>query len=366
MMDKKVTKNLFLLLSGAISDVAAMMKKDKMTLKWGICFVIFLSSCAAPQTYEREEKRPVWPQPPMEAKIEWVREYQVLSGMGKGSSFWGSVKDFFLGPEETRMIRPYGVCTDNDENLFVADAGGARIHIFNMRDEKYSVVESNEQVAMVSPIGLTVVDASLYVTDSYQGRIYAYDVKQGKLKQWSPFKFHRPTGIAYYPEAHLFYVSDTAAHEIIVLNSSGVEKFRFGRRGKGAGEFNFPTDLWIDKDSGKLYVTDSLNARIQIFSTNGEFQGQFGRHGDTPGSFSKPKGVAVDQHGHIFVSDALFDAVQVFDQRGQVLLSVGDNGSRPGQFSMPSGLFIDRRGYIYVSDTYNRRIQVFKELMESP
>lgn len=325
--------------------------------------ILLLAACSAPQVRDESSvKRLVWPQPPMEAKLEWVKDYQVLTDTSSRKGFWGKVGDFFLGPKSAQMNRPYGVSTDNGGTLFVADAGGSKIHIFNMDDESYSVVEGNEKAVLVLPICLVEADGYLYVTDSFQGRVFVYDLANKKLKVWSPFKFKRPTGIAYDANTHLFYVSDTASHEIVVLDLNGAEKFRFGRRGTRSGEFNFPTDIWFDSREKRLYVTDSLNARIQIFSGDGDFKGQFGRHGDTPGSFSKPKGIAVDSHGHIFVCDALFDAVQIFDQQGRILLSFGDNGDRSGQFSMPSGIFIDNQGYVYVADTYNRRIQVFKEL----
>ncbi len=336
-------------------------------MRWSVFFLLFLlTACAAPTMENGAVKpAPVWPQPPQEGKIEWVRDYQVLTNTTARRGFLGALSDFFLGPKRANIVRPYGVCTDNDGTLFVADAGAARLHVFDMEGDNYSIVEGNEKVVLSSPIGLVYADGYLYVTDSFQGRVFVYDLEKESLKPWSPFKFHRPTGIAYNAEAHLFYVSDTAAHEIVVLDRNGAEQFRIGRRGKRAGEFNFPTDIWVDGSNGNLYVTDSLNARIQIFSGDGEFLGQFGRHGDTPGSFAKPKGVAVDSHGHIFVCDALFDAVQIFDRQGRILLSFGENGALPGQFSMPSGIFIDGESNIYVADTYNRRVQVFRELPES-
>lgn len=339
-----------------------MMGRKRICL--GIYPLLFLlMACSAPQVNEGTSMvRLVWPQPPMEAKLEWIRDYQILTDTASRKGFWGKVGDFFLGPKSARLIRPYGVSTDNASNLFVADTGGAKVHIFDMQNESYSVVEGNEQAVLTSPVGLVSAEGSLYITDSFQGRVFVYDLAKKSLKPWSLLKFNRPTGITYDAETHMIYVSDTAAHEIVVLDHNGIEQFRFGRRGTRSGEFNFPTDIWFDSHEEKLYVTDPLNARIQIFSSAGDFLGQFGRPGDTPGSFSKPKGVAVDPHGHIFVCDALFDAVQIFDKKGRILLSFGDNGPRPGQFSMPSGIFIDKQGYIYVTDTYNRRIQVFKKL----
>lgn len=322
-----------------------------------------LVGCSGHQVPEQDlvTTKLVWPAAPLDAKIAWVGEYQVLEDTASRTGFWGKLGDFFLGPKIAHMTRPYGVCTDNGSRLFVADTAGAKIHVFDMVNESYFAIEGDENAGLQAPIGLNFFDNGLYITDSAQGRILRYDFQRRHLDLWGPRDLQRPTGITVDQGSGWFYVTDTAAHEIVVLDRSGVEKFRFGGRGTGNGEFNFPTDIWAD-GTDRIYVTDALNARIQIFTGAGEFVSAFGQAGDTPGSFAKPKGLAVDSHGHIFVCDALFDAVQVFDRDGRLLISFGDNGTRPGQFWMPSGLFIDRQNRIFVADTYNRRIQVFQSV----
>lgn len=303
----------------------------------------------------------VWPAAPQEAKIEWVKEYKILEENTGRKGFWGKVGDFFLGPKMAYITRPYGICTDDEKHLFIADTGSSVIHVFDMQTSEYRAIEGNEKVPLSTPIGLAYVDGYLYITDSSQGSILQYNLQNESLSSLISMNTGRPTGIAFSESDRLLYVSDTVAHQVVAYNLAGIEQFRFGARGTADGQFNYPTDIWVDTE-GKVYVTDALNARIQIFSAAGEFLAQFGQPGDTPGSFSKPKGIAVDQHGHIYVCDALFDTVQIFDATGRLLLNFGENGSRPGQFWMPSGLFIDSQSYIYVADTYNRRIQVFREL----
>lgn len=324
--------------------------------------LLLLTGCVAKQNSASEPAvRLVWPPAPAAAKIEWVTEYKILEDTASRRGFWGKIGDFFLGPKVAHITRPYGVCTDNGQRLFIADAGGGKIHVFDMEMGSYSSIQGSEEVALQSPIAISYVDGYLFMTDSAQGCILRYDFETETLKVWASSPCERPTGLAYDAVSGMFYVSDTATHEIVVLDRTGMERFRFGKRGVAQGEFNFPTDLWMDTER-RLYVTDALNARIQIFSASGEFISTFGQPGDTPGSFSKPKGVAVDRYGHVYICDALFDAVQIFDATGQLLLAFGDNGTGPGQFWMPSGIFIDQQNTIYISDTYNRRIQVFKEL----
>jgi len=303
----------------------------------------------------------VWPAAPQEAKIEWLGEYKTLEENTGRKGFWGKVSDFFLGPKTAHITRPYGVCTDDENLLFVADTGSSAIHIFDMETSSYQVIKGDENVSLVTPIGLAYAEGYLYITDSSQGSILQYGLQKDSLSLWVSIPGGRPTGITFSQANRLLYIADTVAHQVVAYDLAGAEQFRFGERGAGDGQFNFPTDLWAGVD-GKVYVTDALNARIQTFSATGEFLSVFGQPGDTPGSFSKPKGVAVDQHGHLYVCDALFDTVQIFNPAGQLLLNFGENGQQPGQFWMPSGLFIDSHANIYVADTYNRRIQVFKEL----
>ena len=324
--------------------------------------IVLLSACSTlPVKHVAEPARLTWPPAPMEAKIEWVKEYKILQETVAGKGFFAKVRDFFIGPKSANLVRPYGVCTDNKDQLFIADTGGSKIHIFDMQNGNYRSIEGSGDSRLKAPIGVVHVDGYLYITDSLQKQVFEYDLNKNILKPWSPYLLQRPTGITFDEATHSFYISDTLVHQIVVFDQNGVEQFRFGGRGVAAGEFNFPTDIWIGTES-RVYVTDSLNARIQIFSAAGDYISQFGQPGDTPGSFSKPKGVAVDQYGHIFVCDALFDAVQIFDEIGRVLLSFGENGISPGQFWMPSGIFIDKQSNIYVADTYNQRIQVFRIL----
>ena len=49
-----------------------------------------------------------------------------------------------------------------------------------------------------------------------------------------------------------------------VFNRQGDLLYHFGTRGTGAGEFQLPAGLSIDRDD-RIYVVDSLNRRIQIY-----------------------------------------------------------------------------------------------------
>jgi DNA-binding beta-propeller fold protein YncE len=231
------------------------------------------------------------------------------------------------------------------------------------KNEYYAIGDQKKEI-LRTPIAVTEDDKeNLYLTDAGAGIIYRYDLVKRELRPFVTFKFGRPTGIAYNRINQLLYVSDTAAHQVVAFSLDGMERMRIGTRGEEPGQFNYPTDLFVDA-RGELLVTDALNARIQVFSAAGALLRTVGTVGDSPGFFDKPKGVASDSEGHIYVCESLFDTVQIFDQKGRFLLNFGNTGSEAGELRMPSGIFIDRNDYIYVADTFNKRVQVFKYLKQ--
>ncbi|HBA90084.1 MAG TPA: 6-bladed beta-propeller [Geobacter sp.] len=330
------------------------------------CFLTSLAGCSDISLATRRGPQPdrelQWPPLPMPSRITWVREIGNYRDLGIAKGFWQRVVDFVAGEANAGFGKPYGVFVDDRDRVFIVDVGLGLIHVMDQPEKLYSVIGAGKVPAFRTPIAVTEDDGNnLYITDAGTGIVYRYGLESKKLERFSKFLMERPTGITFNRQNRLLYVSDTASHQVVVIDMNGNERMRIGTRGTGPGQFNYPTDLVVDKE-GALYVTDALNARVQIFSPQGRFKSSIGKPGDTPGSFAKPKGVAVDSDGHIYVCDAMFDAVQIFDQAGRVLLDFGSHGAGAGQFWMPSGLFIDKNDFIYVSDSYNRRIQVFKYL----
>jgi len=351
-----------LLLTLEVGGFMSFARDQIIRLSCFLLLALMLTGCARQAIVAPEDvqEKIVWPPAPLETRIEWVKEYSILEDSRQVPGFWARVKEFFVGHEIAGIVRPYGVATDFGDRLFIADTGASLVHVFDMETSEYQMVEGTDEVPLRTPIATAYGgNEELFITDSALGTVLRYNLQSKTLSTLMPYTLQRPTGIAFSWRTKQLFVSDTGAHEVVVLDLNGVEQFRFGGRGTGEGQFNYPTDIWVDMQ-GQVYVTDALNARIQIFSVEGGYIQTFGQPGDTPGSFSKPKGVTVDPAGHIYVCDALFDAVQIFDADGHLLMGFGDNGSRPGQFWMPSGIFADRKGYIYVADTYNRRIQVFR------
>ena len=303
------------------------------------------------------EHKIFWPGAPEKPRITYL--WSLYSLMPEGSS----VMDMLAGKYEFYDVKAAPVllkpmyASRRADNLYIADAGAARVTVINLKSREVFHVGVEEKGELSLPVCVvTDPEGNIYVSDATLHKVYKYDPKGRFIKDF-PFEGARPVGLFYEDASQSLYVSDTAGHAVHVFDKEGKLRFTIGKRGEEDGEFNFPTYLWAD--SGHLIVADTLNARIQIFDAHGRFLSKFGIRADTFKGFSTPKGVAADTFGNIYVVDSRQDMVKIFDKDGNILLSLGSEGNDYGKFNLPNGIFIDKENTIYVSDTYNMRIQAF-------
>jgi len=288
--------------------------------------------------------------------VQWTGQFASTKDFRRNTGFAARLLHLMLGTEVSALQRPVAVWPDTDGLMRVLDQGHRALIIINNQKQTLKSVSP-----FPSPVSLCTMDGQkLLFTDSRQNRIYIQE-KPDQLPRILNKSLHlnRPTGIAFLKQKQQIWVVETASHRIAVLDTSGRLIRHIGQRGSAAGEFNFPTFIWIDQ-SGTVFVVDAMNFRVQILNSDGTPRFMFGEAGDASGYFARPKGIATDSYGHIYVADALFHTVQIFDQQGRYLDHFGRQGTGQGDFWMPNGIFIDPADHIYVADSYNARIQIFK------
>jgi DNA-binding beta-propeller fold protein YncE len=290
-----------------------------------------------------------------------IREHTDLFEEG---GFWRGLGGLITGGPDSRLVRPTAVAIHPSGGLIVADAGRQTAFFFDWSHRRCRNLGSRRPGGLPSPVdAIALRDGRILVSDSELRSIEAFSedgrwlgsfVKAGILE--------RPAGIAVNDERSELYVADVAGHAICVFDLQGNLLLKFGRRGAGLGELNFPTRIAVGP-GGQLAVTDSLNFRVQLFSPEGKAIRTIGSYGDAPGQFSRPKGIAADSRGWFMVVEGLYDVIQFFDWNGAFLITIGSPGNHPGEFWLASGLaFDDKEHLLFVADTYNSRIQVFRVL----
>jgi len=303
--------------------------------------------------------------------FEYLGSLKRPSDIQTNKSLFKKGKELLFGKgEEERIIRPYAIVSDGKGRIYVVDNEQAVVHLFDTNKKKYSQIYKVTGGNLISPICAALdFRGNFYISDNFWRKIFVFNRKGKFVKEISDEglseegKLANPVGVAVSPNNYL-YVVDMNEHRIWVYDLGGAHRrpgylFTFGIRGTRDGEFNYPSNIFVD-NKGLVYVTDTMNFRIQIFDQNGKFIRKFGQIGDGPGYFSRPKGIALDSKGNFFVIDALRETIEVYDNNGQYLGFLGGRGKNPGQFSLPAGIHIDSGDTIYVADSFNQRIQIFR------
>ncbi len=242
----------------------------------------------------------VWPEPPAQSRIRYLRSVSDPGDLGIRPSLWGRVLQAVRGAHEVALVRPTSVAARGDK-IYVADPGAQALWLLNSGSRQFLRIRTAGEHSLVSPVAVTVsADGHVYLADSYLARVFVYTADGEFQKVIEGQALQRPSGLAYDPRFGRLYIADSAAHRVWIFEVDGAQEGVIGERGTGPGQFNFPTHVAVDRQ-GDLYVNDALGFRIQTFGPDGELSVVFGRHGNGSGDFAASKGVAVDGDGHIYL-----------------------------------------------------------------
>ena len=318
----------------------------------------------------------VWPQPPDIARIKYAASLRGETPQAdvqpkKKKSSWMDRLAGIETNDETKikpvhvLAKPYGVGVDSQGKIYIADSYVSAVFIFDVASDKLEFIRNGKEARFKEILGIALDDNDrLFVSDAGLHQVSVFD-KTHKLETvFGADQLGRPGGIAIDRENRFVYVVDSEKQQVAVFDA---DSYKFLRNLGGPpkqeaddspGTFTVPTNVTVDAE-GNVYVADTLNNRIQIFDADGNFISMFGKAGDAPGAFARPKGIAVDADGHIWVADAMQGRIQVFDKEGHLLAYFGEPGKYPGQFGLPTGLCIDKQNRVVVTEQLKGRAQIF-------
>ncbi len=269
---------------------------------------------------------------------------------------WGSG-----GAGNSQFSNPYGICSDEDGNVYVADHGNSRVQKFSSTGAYVTQWGSggsgNGQFA--SDFAIAYNEGWVYVSDQGNDRVQKFTPTGTYVRQWGTSgtgdsQFGWATGIAVDHDGYV-YVVDNDLDRIQKFTQFGVFVTKWGTTGTGNGQFSSARNIAVGPDQ-TIWVTDQQ--RAQHFTNTGTYLGKVGSLGSGPGQFSEAQGVAVDARGTVYVSDWVLDRVQRFSKAGTYVDTFGSTGAGDGQFDSPGNIAIDGSG-VYVTEVGNDRVQKF-------
>lgn len=236
-----------------------------------------------------------------------------------------------------RVIVPAGVAW-RDGRLYVCDTGDNVVHAWDLDAGRGRVL--GERV-LVKPVAVAVDAAGLlYVADTGASCVTVLDASGSVVRRMRPEgrERYRPVSVALF--GNKLYASDIEAHQVdVYATADGSLLDSIGGTGSEPGRFYFPMGVATDA-AGRVFVSDLMNGRVHIFDAEYSLIRAVGRLGDRYGDLGGPKHLAVGPGSTLFIADAGFAHVQVFDDRGRLLMLFGGPGDQPGDTPMPLGVTV--------------------------
>ncbi len=265
------------------------------------------------------------------------------------------------GDSPHQMFKPHGVSADVKGNIYVTDTGNHRLQKFTPQGELVSFIGGFgwEREQFQFPIDIFVYNSlDIFIADSDNNRIERYDKDLNSItsyqqnENWnSRFQFEFPNSVCLSLHGD-FFIVDSENDRIIKLNPSFEPELSFGDYDWGQGVIEEASHVFVSK-SDMVYVTDSAAHKILVYDYFGNYLFDIGAE-----VLESPRGLYVDDRENIFVADAGRHQIVAFDKTGRLILQMGSRSTKFAGFREPSDVTICR-DKLYVADTQNHRIQIF-------
>lgn len=264
-----------------------------------------------------------------------------------------------------QLNKPMGVTVANSK-IYVTDTSNNRVQIFDYNGRPIGTFGKAGNAAgdFQFPYGIAAdSNNNIYVADMWANNIQVFSPDGKFIRYFARDKqgkstVGKPTGLAI--RNGKLYEADLESNSIKVFDLATDKKvLEFGTAGKGPGQLVAPNSVAVT--SNKVYVGDSQNDRIEAFSTSGKFL--YTMDGSDNGQNPKTitvRGVGVDGRGVVYGASLLGNYICGFDSKGKYLWTFGSQGLDDGQFYLPNGLFVDNQGRIYITDQTNNRVSVWE------
>jgi sugar lactone lactonase YvrE len=289
-----------------------------------------------------------------DAQNDIIRKVEARSGIIStvvGAAFaCGASGDGGLA-KDALLCSPEGVTFDRHGNLYIADAGNARIGRVDARTQIITTVAGNGTQGYSGDGGLAT-DAELF----------------------------SPGGVAFDAGDNLFIADDVLVKRVdartgIITTVTGLGSGTDGGLAVDAA-IGLTFSILFDRD-GNLLIADSIGNKVHRVDRRTGIMtaiagnGTAGFSGDggpaINAQLAGPFGITLDAEGNLFIADFNNQRIRRVERRTGIIDTVAGNGvdgfsgdygpPTEASFSSPSDLVFDGEGRLYISDQGNNRVR---------
>ncbi len=250
-------------------------------------------------------------------------EVYVIDSKGRIIVYTSDFYPLYIFGKSKGIQSPVGLTVDSEGNLYVVqvdteDNPRSRISVFNaclqwMRD---IYIEGFEGAVSFRPYRLALdKKGNIYVASYYYPGVLVLDNRGTFIEMISPEEEGKKVNInnVAIDDAGRIYLVSEDAGKVYVYNENKKLFFKFGEKGGSSGKLSRPKAIGIDNRTGRLYIVDYMRHTVTTYDDKGNFIFEFGGLGWGEGWFQYPIDIFVDKNGRIIVADFFNNRVQAFN-----------------------------------------------------
>jgi tripartite motif-containing protein 71 len=264
---------------------------------------------------------------------------------------------------------PYGLASDPDGNVWVADENCSRVVEFDHNGNwirtigrggtpNYGFGCGGGNLNVPTYVIVDPTSRNVYVGDPKCGTVYIYSPTGTYIGEfnWTAANLGMPPkarGLAMDASGNI-YVAEYNTKQIVVFDKQG----NYLRKFAAPSDMNDVRGMAIDKTNGLIYVVGAYYNRVFEFKTDGTFVRKWSGSGST--LFDSIRYPAADDSGHVWIGDTWGYRIWKFDSTANPLpWSQAAQPPPNGGYNLNMGITVTPDNKLHVIDTYEQRVQAF-------
>lgn len=231
--------------------------------------------------------------------------------------------------------RPFDVCFDSKNNLYITDYDNSKIYVYSPQDSLLRSFgrEGRSYGEIYQPLGIEVIDADagnnyyhddfVVVVDNEGKRVSRFATSGRFLNSIYSFEIGLADANFLYCAVDYFgniYITDEKNDQIHKFDRNLSYIISEGRTGTDKGEFHSPRGIAIGRRYGQVFITEKEGGQYLWIAIDAIFVGCF------------PPVFSANQPGTtlaLYVTDEARIDIDIYNQSGNKLLSLIDGLKRP-------------------------------------